>query len=178
MRREGFPDGSSAKESTCNAGDTGSILGLGRSPEEGNGNPLQYFCCENPTDRGALWATVHGVVSMTEHARTVWQKNGVALVLTTEVAIYRACFDGSSGMLQIFPSPSSLSLVRDSHSADFLLENFGAQEKRWEGARYRHPISPLSSGSALWSVLACRHWYTFSGPKLSIWRQCFQVDRL
>ena len=39
----------------------GSITGLGSSPGEGNGNPFQYFCLENPMDRGALWATVHGV---------------------------------------------------------------------------------------------------------------------
>ena len=42
-------------------GDSGSIPGLGRSPGEGNGNPLQYFCLENSMDRGAWWATVHGV---------------------------------------------------------------------------------------------------------------------
>jgi len=42
-------------------GDVGSILGSGRSPGEGNGNPLQYSCLENPMDRGACWATVHGV---------------------------------------------------------------------------------------------------------------------
>ena len=50
-----------SKESACNAGDLGSMPGLGRSPGEGNGNPLQYPCLENPTDRGAWWAAVHGV---------------------------------------------------------------------------------------------------------------------
>jgi len=54
-------NGSDSKESTCNTGDLGSILGLGRSPGEGNGNPLQYLCLENSTDRGAWWAAVHGV---------------------------------------------------------------------------------------------------------------------
>ena len=49
------------KESAYNSGDLGSIPGLGRSPGEGNGNPLQYSCLENPIDRGAWWATVHGV---------------------------------------------------------------------------------------------------------------------
>ena len=49
------------KESACNAGDPGSIPGLGRSPGEGNGNPLQYSYLENPTDRGAWQATVHGI---------------------------------------------------------------------------------------------------------------------
>ena len=49
------------QESACNAGDLGSIPGSGRSPGEGNGNPLQYSCLENPMDRGTWWATVHGV---------------------------------------------------------------------------------------------------------------------
>ena len=57
----GFPGGSDGKESACNAGDLGLIPGWGRSPEEGNGNPLQYSCLGSPTDRGAWWATVHGV---------------------------------------------------------------------------------------------------------------------
>ena len=57
----GFPGGSEVKASACNARDLGSIPGLGRSPGEGNGNPLQYSCLENPTDREACWATVHGV---------------------------------------------------------------------------------------------------------------------
>ena len=57
----GFPGGSEVKASACNAGDLGSIPVLGRSPGEGNGNPLQYSCLENPMDREAWWATVHGV---------------------------------------------------------------------------------------------------------------------
>ena len=48
----GFPGGSDGKESVCNAGDPGSISGLGRSPGEGNGSPLQYSCLENPMDGG------------------------------------------------------------------------------------------------------------------------------
>ena len=57
----GFPSGSESKEPACNVGDPGSIPGLGRSPGEGNGNPLQYSCLGNPMDRGAWQATVHGV---------------------------------------------------------------------------------------------------------------------
>ena len=57
----GFPGGSEVKASACNAGDLGSIPGLGRSPGEGNGTPLQYSCLENPMDEGAWWATVHWV---------------------------------------------------------------------------------------------------------------------
>ena len=59
--QRGFPSGSEVKASACNVGDLGSIPGSGRSPGEGNGNPLQYSCLENPMDRGACWATVHGV---------------------------------------------------------------------------------------------------------------------
>ena len=57
----GFPGGSDSKESACNAGGLSSIPGSGRSPREGNGNPLQYSCLENPMDRGAWWATIHGI---------------------------------------------------------------------------------------------------------------------
>ena len=56
-----FPDGSDSKASAYNAGDVGSIPGSGRSPREGNGNPLQYSCLENPMDRVAWWSTVQRV---------------------------------------------------------------------------------------------------------------------
>ena len=57
----GFPHSSVSKASVCNAGYLGSIPGLGRSPGEGNGNPLQYPCLENPMDRGAWWTMVCGI---------------------------------------------------------------------------------------------------------------------
>ena len=57
----GFLGGSDSKESACNAGDPGLSPGSGRSPGEGDGNPLQYSCLGNPMKRGAWWATVHGV---------------------------------------------------------------------------------------------------------------------
>ena len=57
----GFLGSSDGKVSAYNAGDLGSIPGSGRPPGEGNGNPLQYSCLENPTDPGAWWATAHGV---------------------------------------------------------------------------------------------------------------------
>ena len=73
--RECFPDGSVGKDSACNAENPSSILGLGRSLGEGNGNPLQYSCLENPIDRGSWWAMVHWItkeldtMEVTEHAR-------------------------------------------------------------------------------------------------------------
>ena len=59
-----FPDGSDGEASAYNVGDLGSVPGLGRSPGEGNGNPLQYSSLENPLDRGAWRATVHGVTKL------------------------------------------------------------------------------------------------------------------
>ena len=58
MRSVCFPGGSEVKASACNAGDLGSIPGLGRSPREGNGTSLQYSCLENSMDRGVRWATM------------------------------------------------------------------------------------------------------------------------
>ena len=59
--QKGFPGGSEVKASACNAEDLGLIPESERSPGEGNGNPLQYSCPENPMDGGAWWSTVHGV---------------------------------------------------------------------------------------------------------------------
>ena len=64
---QSFHSGSAVKESTCNAGDVGSILRSGRSPGEGNGNPLQYSCLENPMDRGAWQATGHRISKNVGH---------------------------------------------------------------------------------------------------------------
>ena len=63
---KGFPDHSDSEESVCKAGDPGLIPRLGRSPVEGNGNPLQYSCLENLMDRGEWQATVH-VVTRVRH---------------------------------------------------------------------------------------------------------------
>ena len=66
----GFPGSSDGKESACNVGDLGSVPGLGRSPQEGNGYPFQHSCLENSMDRGAWQATVsswdHKELDMTE----------------------------------------------------------------------------------------------------------------
>ena len=63
----GFPGGSVVKNSSDNAGNTGSIHGSGRSPGEENGNPFQYSCLENSIDKGARWATVHVVAKRVGH---------------------------------------------------------------------------------------------------------------
>ena len=66
----GFPHSSVSKESACNAGDPGSIPRSGRPPGEGNGNPFQYSCLENPMDGGAWQATVHGVARVEQELAT------------------------------------------------------------------------------------------------------------
>ena len=77
-----FPGGSEGKASVCNAGDLGSSPGLGRSPGEGNGNPLQYYCLENPMDRGAWQAAVYGVTKswtrLSEFTLLHWREAGRA----------------------------------------------------------------------------------------------------
>ena len=65
-----FPGSSVGKESACSAGDPNLVSGSGRSPGEGNGNPLQYSCLENPMDRGAWQATVHGVARVRHNLAT------------------------------------------------------------------------------------------------------------
>ena len=60
MPTRGFPGDSVVKNPSANAGDLGLIPGLGRPPGEENGNPIQYSCLGNPTDRGAWWPTIHG----------------------------------------------------------------------------------------------------------------------
>ena len=71
-----FPGGSDGKASACKAGDSGSIPGSGRSPGEGNGNPLQYSCLENSMHGGAWWAPVHGATkSQTRLSDFIFKNN-------------------------------------------------------------------------------------------------------
>ena len=92
------------RESACNAGDPGLTPGSGRSPGEGNGNPLQYSCLENPMDRRAWWATVH------ENQR-VWHK-WVTFTFILHVTL-SAAFDHSIFLRKLFPT------VRIPHSPGF-----------------------------------------------------------
>ena len=87
-----FPGDSDGKESAGNAGDPGLIPGLGRSPGEGYGNPLQYSCLENPMDRGAWWDTVHGVaesdttekLTLTSYTPRTRHLNSIQTIVSTE----------------------------------------------------------------------------------------------
>ena len=75
----GFPGGSDSKESACKVGDPGLILGSGRSPGEGHGNPLQRSCLENPMDRGAWQAAVQRVAESDMAEHKPWKLKPAAL---------------------------------------------------------------------------------------------------
>ena len=102
---QGFPGGSEGKVSACNVGDLGSVPGSGRSPEEGNGNPLQYSCLENPMNREAWEATVHGV------AKSQTRLSDFTLILNPLMADVEYCciylfaihIASSKGLLISFP---------------------------------------------------------------------------
>ena len=87
----GFPGGSDNKESACNEEDPGSIPGLGRSPGERNGNPLQCSCLENSTDRAVWWATVPGVSESETTERLTHTHTHTQYVYSTQNTLYLDC---------------------------------------------------------------------------------------
>ena len=95
--------GSDGKESACNAGDLDSIPGLGRSPGEGNDNPLQYSCLENPMGRGAWQATVHGVAK----SQPWWSFSSNLIILSSWTVFLQTSF--------IWKSYKPLSFLKWSH---------------------------------------------------------------
>ena len=80
-----FSAGSVVKNLPANSGDTSLILGLGRSPGKGNGNPLQYSFLGKPMDRGAWWATVHGVTKELKVTKQLNNNNNSAMQITLEM---------------------------------------------------------------------------------------------
>ena len=80
LQHLGFPDGSAVKNPSANAGDSGSIPGLGISPEEKNGNWFQYSCLENPMDGGAWQVTAYGVTRVRHDWATKEQLQQLALM--------------------------------------------------------------------------------------------------
>ena len=166
---EGFPHSSVSKESACNAADSGSIPGLGRFPGEGSGNPLPYSCLENPMDRGAWWATVHGIKRVRHDWATkppptttceccqFYLRNTLARLPTLPFALPFTCWLGFASPQASLPEPLSLSMqLRPScddhcpeawfHSAHFWTVNSTAPNtfhKRWAS----QPALPTSFSS-------------------------------
>ena len=102
-----IPGGSVIKNLPANAGDSGLIPGLGRSPEEGNGNPLQYSCLQSPMDRGAWWATVQGVARLRHNLATKPPPNTVSKLKSTHYEfpslITKVTLQCSGGKKMLFP---------------------------------------------------------------------------
>ena len=95
---ESFPGGTSGKEPTASAGDirhSASIPGLGISPGDGNGNPLQYSCLESPMDREAWWAAVYGVVQIRTQLKQLSSSSSL-LSMTMQQTPEGSCIDHSS----------------------------------------------------------------------------------
>ena len=93
FKNKGFPGSSVGKESACHAGDPGSIPGSGRSPGEGYGKPLYYSCLENPMDRRAWWAAVHGLQRVGHDWATNTFKKSALKMSLMEVKQRIAVFD-------------------------------------------------------------------------------------
>ena len=124
----GIPGGLSSKEPACNAEATGNmdaILGLGRSPGDGHGNPLQYSCRENPMDRGAWQATVHGVTkSGTRLKRLSMHAFCILCIFVQYLYFYMYKKEGLCLCLII--------------QVNFMCSNTGVQEGRSVCPRYSH----------------------------------------
>ena len=103
----GFPEGSVVKNPPANAGNAGSVPESGRSPGEGNGSPLQYSCLGNPMDRGAWWATVHGIKKRVSHTHThthTHTKDGLVTTQPQMIAL-NFCSPPPNQNITCMPSP-------------------------------------------------------------------------
>ena len=106
LLNKSFLDGSDGEGSACNAGDPSSIPGLGRSPREGNGNPLQYSCLKNSMERGAWWATGYSPWGHKESA-TTGVINTFTVVKKKKSKFYKCSYLGAlSPLTGYFPPPS------------------------------------------------------------------------
>ena len=128
--REGFPGDSVDKESACNARDLGLIPGSGSSSGGGNGNPLQYSWLENPMDRGAWWAAVHGVVK----SRT--QQSTDHMTLSRPTLDAASTFKVASSCYQI--TETNLCLWVKSYQARFRAARISCQGAQCKSRNSRH----------------------------------------
>ena len=143
-----FCGGSDGKESTCNAGDLGLILGLGRSPGGGHGNPLQYSCLENPTDRGAWRSTVHGIA-----------------------IVRQDCATNTFTSLQPFNNVVLVSTVQQSESATHI----HISTHFWISFQFRSPQSIQQSALSVQQVLIS-YFYTYAKSLQSCLTLCDPMD--
>ena len=117
-----FPGGSTGKESACNVGEVGSIPGLRRSPGGGHSNPLQYSCLENPMDREAWRAAVHGVCKESDMTKATKHSTGTKSPTQVEDANFRLCWRFLEHHPMTSP-PTNQSRTRLSNFTFFFLSN-------------------------------------------------------
>ena len=134
LMEEGFPGGSVSKESACNAGETGTIPESGRSSGEGNGNPPQYSCLENPMDRGA-WG---GLQSMALQSWTglKWLSRHICmhiqlLLLLSHFSHVRLCVTPQTAAYQ---APPSLGFSRQEHWSGLPFPSPMHESEKWKGS--------------------------------------------
>ena len=143
----GFPGGSVVRNLPASAGDAGSIPGSGRSPGEGNGNPLQYSCLGSPLDRGAWRAAVHGVAK---------SRTGLSHWALTHSYVHISCKAGQ--ML-------SFKTHKNWHMENLFKNIFSCDRVNWSGERTCETCQGLwiggsmkgHSASVLWPVHQSRH---------------------
>ena len=184
----GFPGGADGKESTCSVGDPGSIPGSGRSPGEGNGNPLQYSCLENPMDGEAWQATVHEVCKSRTRLSNftfflflffffLFVVNSVILLSSSKLALWcywecqrsNAYTDAGTKTDGLLKAPSKATEITYSINVYILLKLFVKNSKFWV-----LPLSLYTDWMLLSSVdfEATESW--FSSPSI-LSHSCFLV---
>ena len=151
----GVPSWLSGKESACSTGDTGLIPWLGRSPEGGNGSPLQYSCLENSMERGAWWATVHGVTKS-------WKQLQTYMIININYRLYETDF-----IMQFILWYNFNNSITSSQKALFL--EVGGRAYR--GSLQASPMPHLWTHHVSKMRTSSRHTYGAAIQKLSI-RNC------
>ena len=137
---QGFPGGSEVKASAWNAGDMGSIPGSGRSPGEGNGNPLQYYCLKNPMDRGAWQTTVHGVAKESDRTERLHFHFHFQKVIIEIVALKSVMFVDAFYPLQEASFPAFYDCNRMFYNKPINFSGFfGGSEAGWIPSLERSP---------------------------------------
>ena len=146
---------SEVKASACNAGDFGLIPGLGRSPGEGNGNPFQYSCLENRTDRGAWWAAVHGVAKSRTRLSDFTHFTHIYLKNTDHLYVDESVFFFFWYLIQIWVHEVQ-SHISQLHSRYFLSECF---------------VTTNSASSQSWMVLSSSFPFPSRGQPLLVYKR-------
>ena len=153
-----FPAGSEVKASACNAGDSDLIPGLGRSPWDGNGNPLQYSCLENPRDRGAWWAAVYGVtqswtrLKQLSSSSSSRQKGDNAVLLPL---LFHFFCDRYNSLQEKTGLPASVGNLANQKSCFFHPDRLRPPWVRWGGAGGPtvHSIAGFWATSKWWACM-------------------------